>query len=96
MNLDPETMRDAVLHKGDMTLILTLAEGQKTFDLRMVAGAMKALDGLLRAVAKEVAPAERLEPILTRLDILEPALRFTVTMRAAPKGARRGIFEPDA
>ena len=96
MNLDPETMRDTVLHKGDMTLTLILAEGQKTFDLRAVAGAMKALDGLLRAVAKEVAPAERVEPVIVRMDILEPQLRLTVTMRPVPKGAKRGLRKPDA
>lgn len=83
--------RDTIMRRGDMSITLTLAEGQTTFDLRMVAGAMKALDRLLRAVAKEVSPAERLEPVIVRVDILEPSLRLYVTMRPVPKGAKRGL-----
>ncbi len=87
---DAETLatREAVTSRSEMGLTLTEVEGE-FHDLRSVAKAFSAFDGLLRAIAKEVAPKERIEPVVVRLDLLDEKLRVTVRLVGAKPRRRK-------
>ena len=66
---DENAARAAVTVSNELAMTLTVAEGEP-FLLRDVARAARALDGLLRAVAKDVSPEVRLDVSLVRVDLL--------------------------
>jgi len=80
--------KNAILHQGELSLMLTVKEGEP-ITLRDVTRAWSALDGLLRAIAKEIAPTERLVPVVVRVDLLDERLRLTVRIQPDAPAKRR-------
>lgn len=87
--VDKEAARTTVLRAGEMALTLTATDGDYPHSLRQTARAMMGLDRLLRALAKEVAPKDRLEPVITRVTVLDQKLQIVVRVQPAPRRTRR-------
>lgn len=88
---DSDEVRQRILHKGELALSLRATEGEWPHEVRTVARALSALDGLLREIAKSVAPTEKLTVVLVRVDILDEVIKFTVRVDPARPRRRRKV-----